>query len=78
MLLLFLAQFLHFLTSLLKWLHDLLIGFFLVHSLLLLGRIFLLGIGQFVFQLLYNVEVGVRYLLIIVLDILILLFVLLS
>lgn len=63
----------HLLRGLLQWLHDLFIGLLLVELLLLLHRVLLPGIRELILQLLYDVKVGVRYLLIVLLYFLVLL-----
>ena len=72
------TQFLHLFTSFLERLHYLLVSFFLVHLLLLLRSVFLLGISQFIFQLLNDVQVSVRNFLIVILNVTVLLSMLLG
>jgi hypothetical protein len=66
---LLLTELLHLVTGLLQRLNNLLIGFFLVHLLLLFAGVFFLGISKFIFQLLNDIQVCVGDLLVIVLDI---------
>lgn len=74
MLNLLLGEYLDLLAGLGEWLHDLLVGLLLVQLLLLHHGVFLTSIAQFILQLLDNVQVRIRYLLVISLDVLIFLF----
>ena len=77
-LLLLLSQLFDFLGCLLEGLHDLLVGLFLVHTLLLLSGVFFLCVSQFILEHLDDVQVRVGDLLVVVFDIIVLLGMLLS
>lgn len=64
---LLLGELFQLLARLLEGLHNLLVGFLLVHLLLLLSRVFFLRVAQLILQLLDNVQIGIRYFLVIVL-----------
>ena len=68
---LFLGQRLQLLVGLLQGLHYLLVRLLLVHLFLLHSRVFLLGVTQLILQLLDDVQVCVRYFLIVVLDVIV-------
>ncbi len=63
----------HFLRGLLKWLHDLFVCLFLVELLLLLHGVLLPSIRELILELLDDIKVSVRNLLIVLLDLLVLL-----
>ena len=56
----------------LEWLNNLIVSFLLVHLLLLLVGVFFSSVRKLIFQLLDNIEIGVRNLLVILFDITIL------
>lgn len=68
-----LGEFFHLLRGLLQWLHDLFVCLFLVELLLLLHGVLLPGIRELILELLDDVKVSIRYLLIVLLNFLILL-----
>ena len=63
----------HFLRGLLQRLHDLFVGLFLVELLLLLHRVLLSGIRELILELLYDIKIGICYLLVVLLNFLVLL-----
>ena len=63
----------HFLRCLLQRLHDLFVGLFLVELLLLLHGVLLPSIRELILELLDDIKIGVRYLLVVLLNFLVLL-----
>jgi hypothetical protein len=63
------TKLLNLLTCLLERFYYLLVGFLLVHLLLLLAGVFFLGISELIFELLDDIKISVGDLLVVVLNI---------